>query len=64
MSLHHSYFMKLYEKPPSSLFKDLNEVVDDFYYLIAIGFTQVYPLLFPYLKLSMFFGPKSMALAP
>lgn len=44
--------VKLYEKPPSSLFKDLNEVADDFYYLITIGFTQVYPLLFPYLKLT------------
>ena len=43
-------FIELFEKIPASLFKGLKELVDDFIYLFKVGFTQVYPLLFPYLK--------------
>lgn len=44
--------IELFKNPPNSLIKDLKEIHDDFRYLIETGFTLVYPLLFPYLKLT------------
>lgn len=32
--------------------KDLKNILNDFRYLVTTGFTEVYPLLFPYLKLT------------
>ena len=45
-------FLDLFKNPRKSFLKGLKEIKDDFYYLITTGFTQIYPLLYPYLKLT------------
>ena len=45
-------FLELFINPPNQLINDLKSILDDFRYLVTTGFTEVYPLLFPYLKLT------------
>lgn len=42
----------LYQNPSYAILSDLNEIKDEMLYLITIGFTQIYPLLFPVLNLT------------
>lgn len=45
-------FIQLFDKPNRIFWKGLNEIKEDFMYIITIGFTQIYPLLLPFLKLT------------
>ena len=46
------HIIELYKKPPKSLVNSLITIYNDIEYLFTRGFTEIYPLLFPYLKLT------------